>query len=178
MMPGTTIFIEPSVVQELDQRAAKDQSRSAFTAIGGAKTIVAVVEEFYTRLLRDRQTAPFFEPLVQSDGMSTLKRHQALTLVAALGGPSRYTGRDLYTAHHGLGITHDAYRRVCLHLLTTLHDFRVPMDILVDVDLLLRGLQNLVVTTSEEAKPDEGKPDEVKPDDTTPKDAGEETGQT
>lgn len=156
-------FIEPSLVDELDQRAEHLKPQSAFVMIGGAKAVVAVVEVFYDRLMADPQTAPFFERLVRSDGMSALKRHQVLVLVEALDGPRRNTGRDLYTAHRGLGITNDVYRRVCLHLLTVMHDFDVPMDILMGIDVLLRELQNLIVT---------------RPEDIGPEDTGEETGQT
>jgi len=46
------------------------------------------------------------------------------------GGPDRYDGRDLGVAHAGLAITDDAYQRVSLYLLTVLHDFKVPMDVL------------------------------------------------
>lgn len=145
MTHGTT-FIEPGVIQDLDEEAARTDPASAFARIGGAQAVATVVEEFYARLLRDPYTAPVFAGLAAEGGMAALKRHQVLMLTQALGGPARYAGRDLSEAHLGLGIDDVMYRRVCLYLLTTLHDFHVPMEILADVDVLLRGLAGNIVT--------------------------------
>jgi hemoglobin len=145
-------FIESELLSELDDEAGQYQPHSAFVAVGGARAVAAVVEEFYTRLLSSPQVAPYFEPLIRAGRMSTLKRHQVLMLTMSLGGPDRYSGQELQAAHGHLGITDDAYRRVCLHLLTTLHDFNVPMDILVEVDLLLRDVHGLIVTGARSAE--------------------------
>jgi hemoglobin len=145
MTHGAT-FIDSALVDQLDEDAAAFDPASAFARVGGAKAVVAVVEEFYARLLRDPRTAPAFAGLAADEGMAGLKRHQVLMLTQALGGPARYAGRDLGEAHADLAITEDTYRRVCLYLLTTLHDFRVPMEVLTGVDALLRGLAGQIVS--------------------------------
>ena len=109
------------------------------------------MDEFYLRLLDDPATAGFFTTLVQEDGLSGLKRHQVLLLTRVLGGPDRYDGRDLGEAHAGLDITAAAYQRVSLHLLTVLHDFKVPMDVLQVADSTLRAVAPAIVTGSGEA---------------------------
>jgi hemoglobin len=130
----------------LDAEAQQANPSSAFVAIGGAAAVSAVVEEFYTRLLADPAITELFTPLVESDGLSALKRHQVLMLTKVLGGPDRYTGRDLQAAHARLAITDETYRRVSLHLLTVMHDFKVPMDILQATDEILCSVRLLVVT--------------------------------
>ncbi|GAA5190919.1 hypothetical protein GCM10023322_47220 [Rugosimonospora acidiphila] len=136
---------QDSALLELDADARETSPSSAFLAIGGSAAVSAVVEEFYARLLADPATAGFFASLTV-DGLSSLKRHQILLLTKVLGGPDRYTGRDLASAHAGLGITTDAYRRVSLCLLTVMHDFKVPMDVLLAADGVLRGVEPMVVS--------------------------------
>jgi hemoglobin len=133
----------------LDAEANESHASSPFVAVGGATAVAAVVDEFYTRLLADPDTARYFTPLVQNDGLTRLKRHQVLLLTKVLGGPDRYDGRDLGAAHADLAITDGAYQRVCLHLLTVLHDFKVPMDVLQVADSTLRSVRpSIVIETS------------------------------
>ncbi|MER7278768.1 group 1 truncated hemoglobin [Dactylosporangium sp. NPDC000244] len=138
--------LDTALLGQLDAEAQQENPSSAFAAIGGAVAVSAVVEEFYTRLLLDPALVDFFTPLVESDGLSALKRHQVLMLTKVLGGPDRYSGRDLRAAHAHLTITDEAYRRVSLHLLTVMHDFKVPMDILQAADDILRSVSSLIVT--------------------------------
>jgi hemoglobin len=145
-MTQGTAFIEPAVLEEIDAEGKESHPESAFLAIGGASAVTAVVDEFYRRLLDDPGTAPYFQQMLATDSLSALKRHQVLMLVKVLGGPDRYSGRDLGSAHAGLQITDDVYRRVSLHLLTVMHEFKVPMDILSAADQILRSVHNLVVT--------------------------------
>jgi hemoglobin len=141
---------DTALLEHLDAEAQQANPSSAFVAIGGAAAVSAVVEEFYTRLLADPATAEFFTALVESDRLSALKRHQVLMLTKVLGGPDRYAGRDLQAAHAHLAITDDIHRRVSLHLLTVMHDFKVPMDILQAADGILRSVRPLVVTRPQE----------------------------
>jgi hemoglobin len=141
-----------ALLAALDAEANESCPSSPFVAVGGAAAVSAVVEEFYTRLLADPATAGYFTPMVQVDGLAGLKRHQVLLLTKVLGGPDRYDGRDLGQAHADLAITEEAYQRVSLYLLTVLHDFKVPMDILQVADTTLRGVRPAIVTeTSGEA---------------------------
>jgi hemoglobin len=145
-----TMTQDTALLGHLDAEAQQANPSSAFVAIGGAAAVSAVVEEFYTRLLADPAVRDFFTQLVESDGLSALKRHQVLMLTKMLGGPDRYAGRDLQAAHAHLAVTDESYRRVSLHLLTVMHDFKVPMDILQAADDVLRSVQPLVVGGSRE----------------------------
>ena len=142
---------QTALLAELDAEAAESHATSPFVAVGGAGAVSAVVDEFYRRLLDDPATAGFFTPLVQEDGLARLKRHQVLLLTKVLGGPDRYDGRDLGEAHAGLDITAAAYQRVSLYLLTVLHDFKVPMDVLQVADSTLRAVAPAIVSGSSEA---------------------------
>jgi hemoglobin len=138
---------QTALLAELDAEAAQSNASSPFVAVGGAAAVSAVVDEFYRRLLEDPATAGYFTALM-GDGMARLKRHQVLLLTKVLGGPDRYDGRDLGMAHSDLTISDAAYQRVSLYLLTVLHDFNVPMDVLQVADTTLRAVQPAIVNTS------------------------------
>lgn len=137
---------QSAMLAELDAEAAESHATSPFVAVGGAGAVSAVVDEFYRRLLDDPATAGHFTTLVEEDGLHRLKRHQVLLLTKVLGGPDRYDGRDLDRAHVGLTIDDAAYQRVSLHLLTVLHDFKVPMDVLQVADSTLRAVRPAIVS--------------------------------
>lgn len=149
MANGLT-FMDPAVLDEIDEEARERTPTSALLNIGGSQAVAAVVEEFYQRLLADPVTAPFF----QNVPLGQLKRHQVMLLVKVLGGPDRYRGRGLGEAHAGLGITGEVYARVCLHLLTVMHDFKVPMDVLVAADQVLDSVRAQIVPGGEGAAAD------------------------
>jgi hemoglobin len=136
---------QSTMLAELDAEAAEGHASSPFVAVGGASAVSAVVDEFYRRLLDDPATSGHFTNLVAGDGLHRLKRHQVLLLTKVLGGPDRYDGRDLDRAHADLTINDDAYQRVSLHLLTVLHDFKVPMDVLQVADSTLRAVRPAIV---------------------------------
>jgi hemoglobin len=138
---------QTALLAELDADAAESYATSPFVAVGGAAAVSAVVDEFYRRLLDDPATAGYFAGMMD-DGMARLKRHQVLLLTKVLGGPDRYDGRDLGVAHADLVITDAAYQRVSLYLLTVLHDFKVPMDVLQVADATLRAVRPAIVTDS------------------------------
>jgi len=89
--------------------------------------VSAVVNDFYERVLRDPQLAPYFEGV----DLARLKRHQVLLISQVLGGPADYDGRPLDQAHAGLGISHDDLAAVVSHLVAAMREARVPEDILL-----------------------------------------------
>lgn len=100
---------------------APTSTSTLFERIGGPGGAAAAVSVFYQRVIADPMLAPWFEGV----DMDRLATHQRWFLAAALGGPDRFTGRDLGTAHHGLGITDAAFDRVAEHLTAALTEVGV-----------------------------------------------------
>jgi truncated hemoglobin YjbI len=98
---------------------------SLFDRLGGAPAITAAAELFYRQVLADPLLAPYFDD-VDTDRQVA---KQAAFLTMALGGPDRYTGRDLHTAHAHLARLTDEYvDRVIGHLAQTLRQLGVAED--------------------------------------------------
>jgi hemoglobin len=66
-------------------------------------------------------------------------------LCAATGGPCVYIGRDMKTAHKGLGITEEDWNIAIKHLVATLTKFKVPESLQKEVATALSGLKADIV---------------------------------
>jgi hemoglobin len=93
-----------------------------FDEIGGAPSVKAAVDLFYSKVMEDPSLAGYFD----ETNMASLKSHQRAFIAAALGGPAMYAGRSMAEAHAGLGITGDAFDTVVGHLGATLTELGVP----------------------------------------------------
>ena len=107
-----------------------------------AAAIRAAVELFYERLLEDQALAVVFEGV----DMKKLRGHQRAFLLQALGGPSMYSGRDMQTAHRGLGITDEQFARTLAILLESLRDVGVAADVVERARADVQKLRGLIVS--------------------------------
>jgi hemoglobin len=118
---------------------------SIYEAIGGEPALVAVVYDFYVRVLADPQLSGFFA----GANMSKLKGRQVEFFAAALGGPNFYEGRDMREVHAGRGIVQADFDKVAFHLTTALAEAGVPAETVAQIaeaitpladDIVSRGL--------------------------------------
>src|SRR5260221_10197182 len=83
--------------------AAQD---SLYKRLGGYDALAAVTDDFLGRLLTDPKESRFFVGL-STDSKTKVRQHVVDFLCVATGGPCKYTGRDMETAHTGLNITEE-----------------------------------------------------------------------
>jgi len=95
-----------------------DSVKGAYEALGAHPGIRRAVDQFYERIAADPSLTRFFA----GADMDRLRAHQVELLAAAVGGPSRYAGREMSQAHRGLHITDVAFDRVLGHLNAALVD--------------------------------------------------------
>jgi hemoglobin len=101
------------------------QKKSLYARLGGYDAIVKVVDDFVGRLVADKRLTKFFVGHSE-DSLKRIRMHVIDQLCAAAGGPCNYTGRDMKTSHHGLGITSDDWDASAKHLVESLDKFKVP----------------------------------------------------
>ena len=109
---------------------------SIYDQIGGTAAVSAAVEELYVRVLGDRKLAPYFAHI----DMTRQKHHMRAFLLTSLGGTHIYEGRDMATAHAGLGITDREFDRLAAHLAGALHTLGVNTE---QVDTILARIAPL-----------------------------------
>jgi hemoglobin len=105
------------------------EQTTLFQQLGGRDNIVAVVADFYDRVLADERLSPLFARV-------NIDRHvqkQTDFISYALGGPNEYSGRSLKRGHRGLGITEEQFNAVAAHLADSLAYFGVPSDLIDQV---------------------------------------------
>jgi hemoglobin len=99
---------------------------SLYTRLGGYDAIAAVVDSLLERLRTDPQLGRFW---TSPRSVDTNRRERQLAvdfIAAAAGGPTFYLGRDMKTAHAGMGITKSDYQAFVRHTVATLDSFKVP----------------------------------------------------
>jgi hemoglobin len=107
------------------EKGGMKQTESLYKRLGGYDAIAAVTDEFVGRLVNNKTLARFFT------GASTNSKNRIRQLVvdqlcAVTGGPCVYIGRDMKTAHAGMGITEADWNAAVKDLLDTLDKFKVP----------------------------------------------------
>jgi hemoglobin len=115
---------------------------SIYELIGGEPALVAVVDDFYQRVLGDPQLAPFFA----GANMPKLKGRQVEFFAAALGGPDLYQGGSMRQVHLGRGIGQDDFDKVAFHLVSALAAAGVPAQTITQVAEAITPLASEIVS--------------------------------
>ena len=98
------------------------QQKSLYDRLGGKPAITAVVDDFTARVAADRRINRFF---ANSD-IPSFKAKLVDQICEASGGPCKYTGKDMKTAHAGMGVTDADFNALVEDLVATLDKFKVP----------------------------------------------------
>ena len=116
-----TLLIALSAVAQQTPHAEK----SLYTRLGGYDALAAVTDDFIGRLATDKSLGRFFTGHSQ-DSLTHIRQLVVDQLCAATGGPCVYIGRDMKTAHQGMGISEADWNTAATHLSATLDKFKVP----------------------------------------------------
>ena len=103
-----------------EQMATKE--RALYDRLGGKPAITAVVDDFVARVAADRRINRFF---VNTD-VPSFKAKLVDQICEASGGPCKYTGKDMKTAHAGMGVANADFDALVEDLVATLDKFKVP----------------------------------------------------
>jgi hemoglobin len=95
-----------------------------YQRLGGYDAIQAVVDEAIKNIAADRRINRFAN-------IARLRRQLADQICAASRGPCAYTGRDMKSAHAGMGIKSSHFNALVQDLGKALNKYRVPRRELV-----------------------------------------------
>ena len=107
------------------QAADAPAAPSLYKRIGGYDAIAAVVDDFVPRLIGDARLGKFFQGHSAAT-MAHIRQRVIEQICMAAGGPCVYTGRDMKTAHKGLGIVEQDWTAAVAHLTATFDKLKVP----------------------------------------------------
>ena len=102
------------------------KEKSLYDRLGKKKAITAVVDEFVARAAGDMRVNRYFAATA-GDPMRLKKFKMNLVdqICMASGGPCKYTGKDMKTAHMGMGITRAEFTAIVEDLSGALDKFKV-----------------------------------------------------
>ncbi len=102
------------------------QQKSLYDRLGGKKAIVAVVDEFVARVAADKRINGFFAATVADPKRLAKFKGNLVDLVCqGSGGPCKYTGKNMKTAHKGMGISGADFNALVEDLVGALDKFKV-----------------------------------------------------
>jgi hemoglobin len=86
--------------------ASAQGTKSLFSRLGGKKGITAVVNDFVGNVGGDNRINKFFADTVKDKKrLDKFKDNLVDQICQASGGPCKYKGKDMKTAHKGMGIS-------------------------------------------------------------------------
>jgi hemoglobin len=97
---------------------------------------------FVQRMLDDPLLAWTFEGVNQA----ALQRHAFAFVIAALGGPDLYLGRDLYTVHQRFNLGNAHFDAAVVHLTDSLRDAGISEGVLAELAIRLEPLRAQIVS--------------------------------
>ena len=115
--------------------------KALYERLGGLPAINAVVDDFVGNVARDRRINRFFA----NTNIPRLKFLLVQQICQATGGPCFYTGRDMKSAHRGLGISGRHFTALVQDLGKTLKKFKVPAREQKELVAILAPLQKDIV---------------------------------
>src|SRR5262245_21303661 len=124
---AAALFLQAALPLKAD-RQPPAPSRSLYDRLGGAYAIATVVDDFIERLLvNDTLNAnPAIKEARERVPKAGLKFHVATLVCQVTGGPCKYAGRDMKTAHAHLNIRPAEWDAMVADFRRTLDKFRVP----------------------------------------------------
>jgi hemoglobin len=112
------------------------------SASAGADAVSRGVALFLQRMLDDPLLGWTFEGVDQDQ----LQRHALAFVVAALGGPDLYIGRDLRNVHQKFKLGNRHFDAAVQHLIDSLRDAGISDGVLSELAIRLEPLRGQIVT--------------------------------
>jgi hemoglobin len=100
--------------------------KSLYDRLGGKKAIAAVVDEFVGRVAADARINAFFSATASDPArLKKFEGNLVDQICQASGGPCKYTGKDMKSAHMGMGVSAADFDALVQDLVGALDKFNV-----------------------------------------------------
>jgi hemoglobin len=100
--------------------------KSLYDRLGGKKAITAVVDEFVGRVAGDKRINAYFGATASDPArLKKFKGNLVDQICQASGGPCKYKGKDMKSAHMGMGVSGADFDALVEDLVSALDTFKV-----------------------------------------------------
>jgi hemoglobin len=109
------------------KKADKASKKSLYARLVGKNAITAVVDEFVGIVANDARINSFFADAAKDpQRLAAFKMKLVDQICQGTGGPCKYRGKDMKTAHTGMNITEEHFNALVEDLVAALNKFNVP----------------------------------------------------
>jgi hemoglobin len=138
---GVTLALTGCTEQMMN---TKSTDASLYHRLGGKPAITAVVDDFVGRVAKDTRINGRFA----NANIPRLKMRLVEQICQASGGPCTYSGRDMKTAHAGMGITNADFEALVENLVASLNKYNVGKQEQEELLSTLSSMQKDIVERS------------------------------
>src|SRR6478609_9556220 len=114
---------------------------SLYERLGGEVAVDAAIDIFYRKVLADSRISEFFDTV----DMDAQRAKQKAFLTVAFGGPNKYSGKDMRTAHAKMNLTEEHFNAVMENLGNTLKELTVPDAAIAEAAAIALSVKNEVL---------------------------------
>ncbi len=100
-------------------------AKTLYERLGGNASIKAVVDKFIEYVAMDTTINSFFSGTIANNRVDALKMNLVNQIGQASGGPEKYTGKDMVTAHTGMNIQDKHFDALVGDLVKSLDYYKV-----------------------------------------------------
>ena len=163
----------PTPEKKKTAKPAAKKGPSLYTRLGGHDPIYKVINEMIYNISVDKRINKYFEGV----NLRELKLKISAQVCQAAGGPEKYEGRDMKTAHTGLAVTAEAFDALVDDLVKAMNHSKVPKDLQNEVLGLLGPMKKDIVEDANAVAPAEAttEPTADAAPEVTPEDGAEAT---
>jgi hemoglobin len=127
--------------------AADTAPRSLYDRLGGTSAIASVVDGFVANVAADARINKFFTRVAKDTAaMREFKQKLVDQVCQGSGGPCAYTGKDMKTAHAGMGLTNADFDALVEDLVKALDSAGVPQKEKDELLAILGPMRTDIVT--------------------------------
>jgi hemoglobin len=125
---------------------AADADKSLYDRLGGQPAIQAVASGLVDRILLDDRVNKWFAHAAASPANADAYKAKLAEFICQItGGPCKYTGLDMVSAHKGRAVTSEAFDAVVQDLIAVLDNLKVPEKEKGQVLAVLGSLKSSIV---------------------------------
>ncbi|MDQ1472619.1 MAG: hemoglobin [Bryobacterales bacterium] len=126
-----------------------DAGKSLYDRLGGQPAVEAVANGLVDRILADNRVNKWFAHAAAStENANQYKAKLATFICAGVGGPCKYTGLDMVSAHKGRAVTSEAFDAVAQDLVAQLDQLKVPAKEKHEVMEIIGSLKPSIVQSA------------------------------
>lgn len=131
------------------KKTEEEAPKSLYVRLGGNAAITGVIDQFITNVAGDSRINIFFADAAADPArLNRLKLNLVNQVGMATGGPEKYSGLDMKTAHKGMNIQDADFNALVDDLSKALDKFSVPTTEKTELLTALAGLKGDIVEPS------------------------------